>query len=144
MRLDSIEINRTELFSHITRNLIGDRTYNDLAGQTARPAALTVGGQLLNLIGSGFRIVFDGALRFGKFITKAVLSLIPIDFSSLWDMIQEFAYEIVYFDWNQTDQEIKAAIEQNNLQIITQTGRLAGSSAVRLLGVAVSTGLAIK
>ena len=144
MRFDAVEIDRGQLFSNIARNLIGERTYDDLAGQTARPAALTVSGQLLNLIGSGFRIVFDGALKFGKFIVGAVLSLIPIDFSSLWDMIQEFAYEIVYFDWNQTDQEIKAEIEQNNLTIISQWGQLAGSTAVRMLGVAVSAGLSIK
>lgn len=56
-------------------------------------------------------------------------------FSEGFGAVQDAAYTIVAFDWNQSDQSIKDTINQNNNQLAQLVGRFAGGGLVRIASV---------
>ena len=131
MRLESSELNRENFRSQIVRTVIGERTFTDLAIQTQSNQSL-------------IKRVFDGGLKFTGFLLKTAFSFITWSFSGLWEFLIETAYEISYFDFNQSDIEIQREVEQNNQLIFNQLGQLLGSSVVWLGSIAVAGALTIK
>ena len=134
MRQDNFTIERSSLLSNITREFIGERTFNEFAALSTQ-----------NSGGSGvLGFLFNTAKRFTGFLLKAAFSFVEWSFSGLWELIVEVAYEIAYFDWNQSDAEIKATIDSGNLSIIQMLGQFIGSGSVWITSIAVSSALTVK
>lgn len=86
-----------------------------------------------------------GVIRIGNFIWAAIEWIIPrINLPDLWGAIQEAAYTLFYFDWNQSDASIAAQVTANNNAMAQLIGRFAGSGAVRLVSVGIAAGVAMK
>lgn len=133
MRLTSIIFERNSLASNVTRNLIGDRVINlaeDLASSEGE------GGIVSRIFNFGKKLVGFGV--------SAIFSFAGWSLTAIWDFAVDAYYEIIYFDWNQTDAEIEAQLRQNDVLLSGSLGRLAGTGAVWLTGVAVSSALTFK
>ena len=144
MEFGRLILNRRQFSSWFERLDTIDRSFTDFAGNTSQPRGLRWLGNILQTTGTVIKLFFDGAVRFGKFIIQGILSLIPVDWTTLWELILESTYELVYFDWNQSDRELQEAIIQNNLNIITQWGQLIGSGSVWLGSIAIAGAASIK
>lgn len=134
MRQDSFTIERQSLLSNITRNFIGERTFNEFAALSTQTS------------GSGGVIGFlwNTAKRFTGFLLKAAVSFIEWSFSGLWELIVEASYELVYFDWNQSDADIRAEILSGNQAMMQQFGNLVGSGSMWIASIAISGALTVK
>ncbi len=125
-----IAIARSALSSQITRELMGDRTIDIFTSITTNESESAGGGLLSTIFGIGSRLA--------GFLVSVVGNFVGFLLRNLWDIIIEAAFEIVSFDWNQTDNAIRSQMESNNLQIFSALGGLAGTSTVWLasLGIA--------
>ncbi len=132
MKLTTVVFARDSLASNIARNLIGDRVL-DLTESLGTDEGGNIVGQVFNF---GKKLV--------GFVIGALTNFVQWSFSELWDLIVEAYFEIKYFDWNQTDAEIKTQLEQNDSIIASSLGRLAGTGLVWLTGITVSVGLSFK
>lgn len=131
MNFTSIELNRDSLQSQVIRNLVGDRVL-DLTD------SLTDNGN------GFFAKLFDFTLKLTGFVVSALFNFVGWSLTELWDLIVDTYFEVKYFDWNQTDKEIKQQLEQNDVVISSALGALTGTSLVWLAGVGVSAGLVFK
>ena len=131
MRLDRVELNRDNFSSQLTRKLIGERTFSDLALSTQSNNNILV-------------TIFNGGLKFAGFLLKSAFSFISWSFTGLWEALVESGYEIVNTDWNRSDEEIQKEIEQNNQLLVRQFGQLVGSGTVWFTSIAVSSALTVK
>jgi hypothetical protein len=63
--------------------------------------------------GSGglLETIFNGALRFGKFLISGIASLVSFSFTKLWSWIVSGVQFIYNFDWNISDTAINKQIE---------------------------------
>lgn len=134
MKREKVTINRKSLISQIARTTIGERTFSDFSSLSTGSGS---GGGLANKI-------FNGLFKFGGFLLKGAFSFIEWSFSGLWEVILDISYEIAYFDWSQSDEDIKNEIRQNNQTIFRQIGQLLGSGTIWLSSIAVSSALTIK
>ena len=132
MRLTSIVFTRDSLASNVARKLVGDRIL-DLTENVQSDSGGNIIGQIFNF---GSKLV--------SFAIGALTNFIQWSFSELWEIVVEAYFEIKYFDWNQTDAEIKNQLEQNDTIITSALGRLAGTGLVWLAGIGVSVGLSFK
>lgn len=133
MNLTTVIVNRDSLASKVIREVIGERVVN-LSEQYASDG----------IEGGLFSQIFNLGARLTGFLISAVLSGISWSLSSLWDVAVEAYFELKYFDWNQTDAEIKTDLAANDAAIAGAFGRLAGTGLVWLAGIGVSVGLAFK
>ena len=132
MKLTTVIFARDSLASNVARQLAGDRIL-DLADSFSEE---NQGGIIKKVFSFGKKLV--------GFVFGALTNFISWSFSEIWDLVVEAYFEIKYFDWNQTDAEIKTQLEQNDSIITSALGRLAGTGLVWLTGIAVSTGLSFK
>jgi hypothetical protein len=131
MNLTTVILNRDSLASKVVREVIGERIVNLSEQYSTNSSGLL--GQIFNL-----------ATRLTGFLISAVLSGIQWTLSSLWDVAIEAYFEIKYFDWGQTDLDIKNSLAQNNVLLAGSFGRLTGTGLVWLAGIGVSVGLSFK
>ena len=61
-------------------------------------------------------------------IVKWVFKFLGVSISKIFGLIFETAITLLNFDWNASDAQLAALIEQNNLQIMAQAGTLVGGS----------------
>ncbi|MBD2394600.1 hypothetical protein H6G11_10085 [Cyanobacterium aponinum FACHB-4101] len=134
MQFDNFTIERPSLLSNITREFVGERTFNEFAALSTQN---TGGGGVLGFL-------FNTSKRFLGFLLKSALSFIEWSFTGLWELIVESTYELVYFDWNQSDAEIQAEINSGNNVILQQFGQLIGSGSMWIASIAVSSALTVK
>lgn len=132
MNLSPITLVRSSLASEITRNFIGESVFDELATYSR-----TNNNGII-------KTLFKAGSKFIGFLAKSALSFIEWSFSGLWDLTVQTFYELWYYDWNQSDEEIKKEIENNNELIIKSLGQLVGSGSVWITTIAVSAGLSIK
>ena len=134
--MGAIAITRKVLQSQVVRELVGDRTI-DIFGSLTTPERTTKAGSIISRIaGLGSRLL--------GFAVSLVGRVVRWTLKNLWDIILEFAFELVTFDWNQTDREIENQISSNTQQIFAALGDLAGTSTVWLASVALAGGLTLK
>lgn len=133
MKLTTVIFKRDSLASNVTRNLLGERVIN-LAEDLSKK--------------EGDSNIFSQVFNFGKkllgFAVNSLLTFGGWSLTAIWDFAIEAYYEIVYFDWNQTDAEIKNQLKNNDALISGALGRLTGTGLVWLSGIAISTGLSFK
>ncbi|WP_036488031.1 hypothetical protein [Myxosarcina sp. GI1] len=133
MKLTTVIFKRDSLASNITRNLLGERVIN-LAEDLSKK--------------EGNSNIFSRVFSFGKkllgFAVSSLLTFGGWSLTAIWDFAIEAYYEIIYFDWNQTDAEIRNQLRSNDTIISGALGRLTGTGLVWLTGIAVSAGLSFK
>lgn len=134
MNLTTVLLNRDSLASKVVREIIGERVVNLAEEYTGGD---NNGGGLISQI-------FNLSSRLVGFVVSAVLSGIGWGLSSLWDIAVEAYFEIKYFDWAQTDAEIKTDLAANDALIAGAFGRLAGTGLVWLTGIGLAVGLSFK
>lgn len=137
-----INLARSTMRSRIVRELIGERTIDIFSSitrleQPARPNAQ-------GIIPRFFQNVFNIGRRLAGFLISAAQSFLGWALNNLWDVFVDLAFEIVEFDWNQTDEAIRQQMRQGDVQIAAALGGLAGSGLVWLGSVAVSSALSFK
>ena len=133
MKLTSVVLQENSLASRVVRNLVGERVIN-LAEDIG--AAGEEGGILTSIFGLGKKII--------GFIVSTVVGLVVWSLSDLWDIAVEAYFELKYFDWNQTDAELKSSLAANDALLAGAFGRLAGTGLVWLAGIGVSSVLSFK
>lgn len=134
MKFNSIIFQRDTLQSNIIRNLLGERVV-DL---TEEYFPVSTGE------GSFLSQIFNLGKRFIGFTIGLIIKGIRWTFADLWDVVVEAYFEVKYFDWNQTDDNLKNELARNDEMISGALGRLTGTSLAWLTGIAVSTGLSFK
>jgi hypothetical protein len=123
-----LTIARSGLKSQVVRELVGERTLDIFSA--------------LNGGGGGDSGILDGILNLGSrlvgFLVQAGVNGLRWLLRNAWEIFVEAFSEFSTFDWNQTDQSVAQAIEQNNIQLASSAGDLAGTGFVWLasLGVA--------
>ena len=132
MKLTTIIFTRESLASNIARRLTGNRVLDLTASFTEQQE------------GGIIKKVFNFSKKLAGFVFGALTNFVSWSFSELWDLVVEAYFEIKYFNWNQTDAEIKTQLEQNDSIIASSLGRLAGTGLVWLAGITISTGLSFK
>jgi hypothetical protein len=130
MNFEVLNIARSALKSSKIRSLIGERTYDAAAALTKEDS---------NEPGI-FSTLFNIGAKFVGFLCNVVFSGISWSLSTIWEILIEIYFEIKYFDWNQTDKELKQQISANNDRIAGAFGQLLGSGLVWTTGIAVATG----
>ncbi len=133
MKLTSVVLQENSLASRAVRNLVGERVIN-LAEDIG--SAGEEGGILTSIFGLGKKII--------GFIVSTVVGLVVWSLSDLWDIAVEAYFELKYFDWNQTDAELKSSLAANDALLAGAFGRLAGTGLVWLTGIGVSSVLSFK
>lgn len=133
MITSAIQIVRTSLKSREVREKIGTRLYD-------ASAALTKSGNEPGLLQN----IFNIGAKFVGFLINVVFSGVQWTLSELWEIAIEIFYEIKYFDWNQTDADLKQQIDSNNQRIAQAFGSLIGAGLVWTTGIAIAGGLSFK
>ncbi len=95
-------------------------------------------GQVQNIVNR----FLDPIKKFFGFAWSAIVRLVRRSFTQLWGTIVQLGVQLWTFDWNQTDQQLRDKIKQNN-QLILNTaagalGNALGWGAVRLVQMGVS------
>jgi hypothetical protein len=108
-----IGIGQNNLLSELTRQVIGIRNIDLYQTYRQNSRGLSRRG------------------RMGGFINMLGAGALDYLMSNLSSIIMGTALTLYQFDWNQTDTEIKAQMEANDLAMITQGGRLAADGLIR-------------
>lgn len=124
-----INIAQNSLKSRVVRELVGERVIDIFDSLTTREDD-GAGGLLKSLFSLGKKLV--------GFVVGAALSAGRWLLSNVWDIFLEAAFEVAFFDWNQTDRALVQSIENNNLSIIGAAGELLGSGSVWLASIAIA------
>lgn len=125
--MSKIALVRTALKSRAVRELIGERTVDFFAYLTTGEKDEGGGGIIRTVLKIGTKLVgFVSGIVFG--VGRWLLS-------NLWDIILTVSFEIAYFDWNQTDAQIKAQMESSNVQIAAAAGELLGVGSIWLASI---------
>lgn len=139
MQLARVFINRDSLASKITREFLGERTFDDLASSFLPNSS---GG---SSSGGGFLgFLFNAGQKFTGFLIKGLISFATWSIGGIirwgWQKIQE----LTNFDWNQSEQDIKNTISANNRSMGTQLGTQIGQGVVWLASILISGSFAAK
>lgn len=129
-----ISLRKRGMRSQITRNLVGERTF-DLFGELSAEAS-EAGGVLGWVIGAGRRLtgfILGGLARAGGLLIGTLVR---------WAITSTI--QITTFNWNAADTEIKGWINGNNLAIAQSLGALVGGGGVWLTTIGIATAASLK
>ncbi len=130
MKLSKLLLERDSLDSQIVRNFLGERTFDDLSTSFAQQPGLL-----------GFLV--DTSKKFGGWLI-AGLNFIGWSVGTILEWAITQVTELVTFDWEQTDEEIRESIAQSNKYIGNQWGQFAGRGLVWLVSIGLAKGLTVK
>ena len=136
MRLAPLFIDRESLGSQLTRNFLGDRTFDNLANN------FLPGNN--NSSGGFFGFLVNAAKQFGGFLIGGIIGFIEWSIGGVIRYLIEKTIELTSFDWAQSDLDLGKSIEQNNGVILNQLGRFIASGAVWLTSIVVAKGVSVK
>lgn len=131
MQLKALAINKGKLLSTVTRAFFGERTID---ADPIKPQTKS------NIFAEQIEEIW----RLGGLIVNVLRTKFNWRLSDAFGWLVESYFELKYFDWNQTDAELKAAIDANNAAIFGELGDLAGTGLVWFVGIGASTALATK
>lgn len=137
MNLAPINLLRNQFSSRVVRELVGERTIDIFNSLTQSEGEGGEGGGLL-------RVIFGLGARLVGFLSKAVFAIGRWLLRNLWDVLVTLYFEVINFDWNQTDAAIQGQINANNVEIAGALGELAGTSLVWLASVGIASALTLK
>lgn len=140
---NALNIARSSLRSRVVRQLVGERTI-DLFSSLTQPEPQGGGNQ-----GGGgalgfFRNVFNIGARLVGFAIQSIMNFGGWLLRNLWDILVTAYFEIVNFDWNQTDASIRNQMRANEAAVFGALGSLAGTGLVWTAAVALAGGLTFK
>lgn len=136
MRLTNLLLERDSLSSQLTRNFLGERTFDDLASNFLPNGGSGQGGGLL-----GF--VLNAGKKFVGFLIGGLISFAEWSIGGIIRYAIEKTIEISSFDWAQSDIDLAKSIEQNNGVIANLIGKFIGSGAVWIASIAISRSLSV-
>ncbi len=125
--MGAIAITRSVLKSQAVRALIGERTVDFFAYLTTDEDE----GGILGFIGG----VINFAIKLIGFVSRVVFNVGRWFLRNVWDIILTVSFEIAYFDWNQTDEQLMSQMENTNVQIAAAAGELLGVGSVWLVSI---------
>lgn len=125
--MGKIALVRTALKSRVVRELVGERTVDFFAYLTTDEKDESGGGIISTVIKIGTKLV--------GFATSILFSVGRWLLRNLWDIILTVSFEIAYFDWAQTDEQIQRQMESSNVQIAAAAGELLGVGAIWLASI---------
>jgi hypothetical protein len=120
----------SETVRRANENRWGTRVINLVGSLTDVNADDGEGGGLLQRI-------WGGLTKLAGFASSVVFGDKEISFSAIWGWITNKLQELWYFDWNQSDEELKQSIQSYNIQIASTWGGVVGQG----LGYVASIGL---
>lgn len=136
--MSQIQIDRDSLKSQSIRFDIGERIIDVFSSLSSREGESDGEGLIRRIAGGLLRpIRYLGRILagFGIAVLRRARRWL---LRNLWDIILSAAYEISYFDWNQSDDQIRAQMRANELQILAQLGELIGVGAVWMASIAIA------
>ncbi|MBD2465768.1 hypothetical protein H6G89_32790 [Oscillatoria sp. FACHB-1407] len=136
MNYGAINLTRNQFSSRIVRELVGERTI-DIFTSLTQSEGQGEGGGIVGVVS------FLGSRLVG-FLTKAVFGALRWLLRNIWDVVVTLYFEVINFDWNQTDAAIQAQIHSNNVEIAGALGQLSGTGLVWLASIGVATALTVK
>lgn len=125
-----ITLVRNAMRSRVVRNFVGERTIDIFASITQPETAPQPNEE--GILPRFFNAVFGIGRRLVGFLTKAAFDFGGWLLRNAWDIIVETSFEILNFDWNQTDAEMQRQIDAGSVQIAGAFGSLAGTGLVWL------------
>ena len=137
-----IALVRSAMKSRVVRNFIGERTIDIFASITQPETAPQPNAE--GILPRFFNAIFGIGRRLVGFLTKAAFDFGGWLLKNAWDIIVEATFEVLSFDWNQTDREIQRQIDAGSVQIAGALGGLAGTSLVWFGSVGLAGALAMK
>lgn len=134
MQLARVFINRDSLASKVTREFLGERTFDDLASSFLPNSSGGSGGG-----GGGFLgFLFNAGKKFGGFLIKGLISFATWSIGGIIQWAWQKIQELTNFDWNQSEEDIKTTISSNNRSMGTQLGTQIGKGTVWLASIIIS------
>lgn len=137
MQLTRLFIDRSTLGSQLTRNFLGERTFDNLANSFLPSADGTSEGGWFNLL-------LNAGKSFVGFLVSGIIGFIEWSIGGVIRYLIEKTIEIASFDWAQSDIELGKTIEQNNGIIANQLGRFIGSGTIWITSILIAGGLSVK
>lgn len=128
-----ITLARNLMRSRVVRNLVGERTIDIFASITEPEVPPEPNDE--GIFPRFFNAIFGIGRRLVGFITKVAFEFGGWLLRNAWDIIVEASFEILNFDWNQTDAEMQRQIDAGSVQIAGALGGLAGTGSVWLASV---------
>lgn len=125
-----ITLARNAMRSRVVRNFIGERTIDIFASITQPETAPQPNEE--GILPRFFNAIFGIGRRLTGFLTKVAFDFGGWLLRNAWDIIVEVSFEILNFDWNQTDAELQRQIDAGSVQIAGALGALAGTGLVWL------------
>lgn len=113
-----ISLKVSELTSRVVRAKIGDRTINPMSANSGSSAG-----------GSGIiSYVLSGIGSLGSFLVSAIGGFFSFSWSKLWSLIVATKQFLWNFNWNASDKNLDALINEKYKQIVTQAGGALGNA----------------
>jgi hypothetical protein len=137
-----ISLARSALRSRVVREIIGTRTIDIFASLTQSEQAPVANAE--GIIPRFFSAILGIGQRLVGFLTKSLFDFGGWLLKNAWDIIVELSFEVLSFDWNQTDIEIQRQIDAGAVQIAGALGNLAGTGTVWFGSVGLAGVLAMK
>jgi hypothetical protein len=95
-----------------------------------------------NGIGGAVKKLWNGSKRFGGWLFRAA-KWIGISITGVFDWLVERSYELAYFDWNQTDAQLRESLASGLESLARTAGGLVGSGLGWLFSAALGFGLSL-
>ena len=87
--------------------------------------------------------IWGGLSKMKGFAISAVFPEKEVSFSGIWGWITTKLEELWYFDWNQSDEELKQAIQGYNIQIAATWGGVVGQGIGYFASIGIGAGIGL-
>jgi hypothetical protein len=126
-----INIVKSALSSQLARELIGERVIDIFTAlSTEEVEGDEEGGIIQTIWGIGKKLV--------GFVINAAKAIVGWLLRNGWEILIQLTYELVNFDWNQTDAAIRQQMQSNNERIAMSLGAFAGTGLVWVASIAIA------
>lgn len=138
-----ISLTRNNLLSRATRSAIaGGSLSRRLNINPSLASNIDDGSGAGNLLQQAAKSIKSWARRFGGFLSAALRG-ISITVSSIFGIFVNATQQLSQFNWNASDRQLKATIQQRNIQLASVWGGALGSGVGWIAGIGVGYGLTI-
>lgn len=138
-----LALTRTNLLSRATRAAVaGGSLSRRLNINPSLASNIDDGSGAGNLLQQAAKAIKSWARRFGGFISAALRG-ISITVSSIFGIFVNATQQLSQFNWNASDRQLKATIQQRNIQLTSIWGGAIGAGVGWIAGIGVGYGLTV-
>lgn len=138
-----LALTRTNLLSRATRAAVaGGSLSRRLNINPSLASNIDDGSGAGNLLQQAAKAIKSWARRFGGFISAALRG-ISITVSSIFGIFVNATQQLSQFNWNASDRQLKATIQQRNIQLASIWGGAIGAGVGWIAGIGVGYGLTV-